>query len=784
MADQSPDEPIESRQTITLVITAVFLAASTVFVTLRFISRIGIVKRLQLDDYFIIAAWIVSFGLSFAVCYGTSVGLGRHEVDVPPAWNAPLKKAEYAFSVLYVGFVLRRLDGLSLTSVQNPALMLTKTSILIFYLRLSAIDMTFRWACWSTMAVVNLGGLALTILNTAQCSPVHAAFKTPVPDDANCIDIVTLYLSSAPLNVITDLAILFLPFPILTQLRLPRKQKIILLITFGFGVFVTVVDVVRIAYLQQAFQNRIAEVQRGTDHSDSRNHTDFSWYGSISYMWSAIEVHTGIMVACVPSLKPLVAKLLPNMLKDTDDDFSTRRASDGSRLKSTAEVQDDQQVPSVINSPARLLSHQQQSDRSRSEVDEDAQMTFMDFLTTPEMTELPSGNPVEPRSPTMDRMRRETTNTSRHGTLSQPTFFDFVNVHKRKSLVHMTNRESIWPIAMVTILFFIWGFAYGLLDTLNGQFQRVAHMSSGQSIGIHSAYFAGYLVAPPTFGRIVLKVWGFKACFIMGLAIYACGTLVFWPAAVLTSFPAFLVSNFIVGLGLSTLEIAANPFICLCGPQQYMEARLNISQGVQACASVVAPLLASKVLFKKATNSGALTEVQWTYLGIALFTVLLAVAYFYIPLPEVSDAELDDVAERANNAHLADIHIPFAGGTTVKIVTVTLILGIFAEWCYVGAQEAVSTTFSLYLNDINRNLDAIDFQAIGHATFALSRFIGAGLSVWIKARYLLVFFSTGSIAFSAICLSTRDPTIGATAVIMVYFFEGPIFGLIYAMCLR
>lgn len=93
---------VESRQTISLVVTAAFLVVSTVFVVLRLVSRIGIVRRVQADDYFMIAAWLVAFGLSFAVCYGTSVGLGRHQVDVPPEWNPALKKSEYAFSVLYV----------------------------------------------------------------------------------------------------------------------------------------------------------------------------------------------------------------------------------------------------------------------------------------------------------------------------------------------------------------------------------------------------------------------------------------------------------------------------------------------------------------------------------------------------------------------------------------------------------------------------------------------------------------------------------------------------------
>lgn len=128
---------------------------------------------------------------------------------------------------------------------QNPALMVTKTSILLFYLGLSKEERLFRVLTYLTLAVVNAAGIALTFLNIFQCRPVSATFKEQIPSGVSCTDIVTLYLSSAPVNIITDLAILFLPIPILTGMRLPRKQKIILVITFSFGAFVAVVDVVR-----------------------------------------------------------------------------------------------------------------------------------------------------------------------------------------------------------------------------------------------------------------------------------------------------------------------------------------------------------------------------------------------------------------------------------------------------------------------------------------------------------------------------------------------------------
>jgi hypothetical protein len=171
--------------------------------------------------------------------------------------------------------------------------MVSKTSILIFYLRLTKTEKFFRIASAVVLAVAVVAGTVLTLLNIFQCRPVANTFDSPLSADTTCIDIVTLYLSSAPVNILTDLAILFLPMPILTSLCLPRKQKIILVATFGqfpsrirkgwssvlmtslaLGGFVTVVDVVRIAYLQQAALSRLLEHSaQGPNVRDSNSAT-------------------------------------------------------------------------------------------------------------------------------------------------------------------------------------------------------------------------------------------------------------------------------------------------------------------------------------------------------------------------------------------------------------------------------------------------------------------------------------------------------------------------------
>lgn len=646
--------------------------------------------------------------------------------------------------------------------------MAEKTSILVFYLSLSKTNQTFRWATIATLCVVNAAGLALTIVTIVQCNPVSAAYAWPQNTTAKCTDIITIYLSSAPANIITDLAILFLPMPILTSMRLPRKQKTILVVTFGFGIFVAVVDIVRIAYLQSAYTYRLNQIAHNyATTGRASDATDFSWYASFSFMWSAVEVNLGIMCACVPALKPLVSRFMPLMLRDEGD--VTEKHSSIDQPGGTVQMSQRHRVPSMTV-PAWLESGPS-TEPTEQPTD---MMDMMDILVSPGMLE----NNLQ-RSQTM------LTNSTRNTIAGPPSnFLDFVNMKGKKSFVQMNTRESLFPVIMVTLLFFIWGFEYGLTDILNKQFQAVAKMSPTQTISIHSAYFAGYFLAPLTFGRLVLKHYGFKACYTIGLATYACGTLIFWPAAVLTSFTAFVISNLLVGVGLSTIEIAANPFIALCGPPEHAEIRLNLSQGFQAVGTVIAPLIARKALLDS-TYTPSLINTQWAYLGMALSTVVIAIGYFYLPLPEVTDTELEERSERMDGANYASAFpVPnFLNLPRFRIIWLTLGFGVFSIWCYVGAQEVFATTVDIYLDEINLQYNTVDFVAIIHAIFAFSRFAAAGLCFFIKPRHLLLFYYTGAIVFTALAMNNQGAT-AASMIAVIFFFEGPIFSLVYAQSLR
>jgi fucose permease len=349
---------------------------------------------------------------------------------------------------------------------------------------------------------------------------------------------------------------------------------------------------------------------------------------------------------------------------------------------------------------------------------------------------------------------------------------------KPESMLKLNTRESIAPIALTTLLFFLWGFAYGLLDILNTQFQTIVHLGPWPSLGLHGAYFGGYLLGPLLVGGPVLRTWGFKSTFMTGLCIYACGTLIFWPSAVLTSTPAFITSNFIVGFGLAVLETAANPFIALCGPLENSEIRLNISQGVQAIGSVLSPLLAKKVLFKNVQDVASLVDVQWAYLGIALFDVLLAAAFCYLPVPEASDEDLKELANRRREDNMAKV-------VGVPVVWLTLGLGIWSQFFYVAGQEVFSTTLGRFVvaEHPDSSLTPFDFVTIGHSVFAVGRFLAAFAQWFLKPRWILMVSYIGMIVCAILCMKLH----GSAAIVMamlVYLFESGTFSIIFAISLR
>ncbi|CAZ83370.1 unnamed protein product [Tuber melanosporum] len=603
--------------------------------------------------------------MSLTICFATRFGLGEHRESSLDDLAAPLGKARYAYTLLY-----------------NPALMATKTSILVFYLGLSKNYKLLRIANWVTLVAVNVAGLILTLLIAFQCQPVSETFQTSHSPSFECIPTYTMLYASGPVNLITDLAILVLPMPILTSLRLPRKQKIILIVVFAAGGFVTVIGIVRIHFFEKAVATTL-----------------LNWDGSLSFMWSSIEVNVGIFCASIPMLKPLVARLFPSCIGLTGETSTTAGLTGASGA--------------------------------------------------------PTGLSADDRP---------------------PGFFD---LPRPKSALALNMRESIRPVCQIAGLFFIWGFAYGFVDTLNKRFERLIGITTQQYVGLHASYFGAYAIAPLLIGGPVLKRYGFKATIMVGLTISGCGCLVFWPSAVLRSYGGFCASMFLVATGLAMIECAANLFMILCGPTKYSEIRLNLVQSVQPVGILLASTFASKVL---PTVSGtqeriltvtSLIDAQWIYLAFALFTFILAFAFYYADIPEVSDADFgpqDGGADNVPKSLLRSEH------------GISFVWGFLAQLFYVGAQEVVMSFSNAYFG--KPIFESSPHTRTGQGLFIAGRFTSTVLMFAVKPRWVLLASLCGGGIFSALAMAVSGSQAQVGMLLMVWLFAAPCFPIIFALATR
>lgn len=133
------------------------------------------------------------------------------------------------------------------------------------------------------------------------------------------------------------------------------------------------------------------------------------------------------------------------------------------------------------------------------------------------------------------------------------------------------------------------------------------------------------------------------------------------------------------------MTLSSCRFLSICGPPRYSEIRLNLAQAVQGVGTFVAPLLASRVFFADTVNTAeGLKNVQWTYLGVACFVVLLIILFFLAPFPEITDADQETLEAQIQDG--AEDAGPFRK-------QYTLFLGVWSQFCYVGVQAAIAGYF-------------------------------------------------------------------------------------------
>ncbi|KAI6046063.1 major facilitator superfamily domain-containing protein [Pisolithus marmoratus] len=330
----------------------------------------------------------------------------------------------------------------------------------------------------------------------------------------------------------------------------------------------------------------------------------------------------------------------------------------------------------------------------------------------------------------------------------------------------LSRRQRIYAFALVTTLFFTWGFSYGLLDVLNAHFQTVFGISKLQSTMLQLAYFGAYFVWAPFAGSFMSRI-GYKKGVHIGLGLYSLGAVFFWPSAKFEKYGGFVGSTFVIGCGLATLEVAANSYISVLGSPEYAAARLNFSQGFQGVASFSGPLIAARWFFTGA-NATSLGTVQWVYLAVAGLGVFLNVLFFFAELPEITSA-----------THTEDI----SGQHESFWKQYRCLFGWVAQTAYVGAQVGVASFAVNYLEDQGVGISASrasDLFSFCQITFTVGRFVGVLLLNFIDPAFLLACYGCFCTVF-CLLVSQLPGYGGIVCLFLLFFFESICYPCIFTL---
>src|SRR6476619_4668264 len=172
------------------------------------------------------------------------------------------------------------------------------------------------------------------------------------------------------------------------------------------------------------------------------------------------------------------------------------------------------------------------------------------------------------------------------------------------------NIKTKWPQFSVLIsVFFFWGFVAASNDILIPVFKEKLHLEQWQSQMISFAFYVAYTVGSIIYytisrsrGEDVLNKIGYKNGIALGLLISAAGTLLFYPAAQTASFPLMITGLFIVGLGFSLQQTAANPLAIVMGDPKTGAQRLSMAGGINNFGTTIGPLLVSYTIFGSVTD--------------------------------------------------------------------------------------------------------------------------------------------------------------------------------------
>jgi FHS family L-fucose permease-like MFS transporter len=341
-------------------------------------------------------------------------------------------------------------------------------------------------------------------------------------------------------------------------------------------------------------------------------------------------------------------------------------------------------------------------------------------------------------------------------------------------------------MALVTTLFFMWGFLTCLNDILIPHLKSIFELSYAEVILVQFAFFSAYAIFSVPAGRVI-EWLGYQGTMVAGLLTMAAGALLFVPAARIPSFPLFLTALMVLAAGITALQVAANPYVAVLGPARSASSRLNLTQAFNALGTTVAPFFGSALilttLVKSSAELKALGPEQLTsyrigqaesvigpYLGLGVVLVLLAAAIGFYRLPKIASAEgshqeienLQDSIWRHRN----------------------LVLGAIGIFVYVGGEVSIGSFLINYFHmDIMGGMPekaAARLVAFYWGGAMVGRFLGSAVLRHVATRKLLAFNACAAALLVVTSMLSTGP-LAVYSIILVGFFNSIMFPSIFTL---
>jgi FHS family L-fucose permease-like MFS transporter len=347
----------------------------------------------------------------------------------------------------------------------------------------------------------------------------------------------------------------------------------------------------------------------------------------------------------------------------------------------------------------------------------------------------------------------------------------------------LTTKEYLMPFIFISFLFFLWGVAHGMIDTLDKHFQQMLHLSKSQSsliqFSLYGAYFGMALPA-----GFFMRKFGYKKGIILGLSLFASGSFLIAATTSFESFWIFLSCLFILGCGLATLETAANPYATKLGPKDSAAQRINFAQSFNGLAWIIGPLIGLYIYGDQSFAEGEkLTSMilPFAIIGLVVFTV--AMVFLRLRLPEISEEEIGVGHGMADSS---------ADGKPISQKPLTkqshFVMGVAAQFSYVAAQTGIFSYLINFVTDVNQHprFDVKNgpyFLSIGFALFMIGRMSGSYIMGFVKPARILAIYSGLCILLLPV-VSMNMGWFSLIALYAVFFFMSIMFPTIFALGIK